>query len=224
MIRRCVQAAVPFVLLLPLTAHTGGWATITVEDLPDYVVARQPLDLAFTIRAHGMAPLEDLKPVVEASAGKVRTTFDAVPQSAPGRYAVRLSVPEPGDWTVTIHSRFGPSQVTLLPLRAVGAGALAPPAYTPAERGHRLFVAKGCVTCHVHGEVKGSGVAKVGPDLTTSRFTADYLARFLADPTIKPPTTQFRMPNLGLKPNETRALIAFLNAERETPKSVAKSK
>ncbi len=78
-----------------------------------------------------------------------------------------------------------------------------------------LFVAKGCLTCHLHPEVAGSGVVKVGPDLAGRRFTGDYLQRFLADPNIA--TTRgpggFEMPNLNLAPREIAALAAFINGE-----------
>jgi cytochrome c2 len=216
MIRRIRRLAVPGALLLPLlAAHSGGWATITVKDLPDYVVARHPAELAFTIRQHGVEPMNDLSPVVEATMGKLHTTAKAARGTAPGEYVVALNLPEPGEWTVTIHSRFGPSSVTLLPLLATGGGALSPPTFTPAERGHRLFVAKGCITCHVHREVKGSGVVKVGPELTQMRYAADYLARFLENPTIKPVTGPNRMPNLRLTQTEIAALVAFLNEERK---------
>jgi mono/diheme cytochrome c family protein len=219
MIPRFSRLLLPGALLLPLlAADSGGWATITVEDLPDYIVARQPVDLAFTVRQHGNHPMNDLSPVIEATAGKVRTTAEATRTDAPGQYVVALDLPEPGDWTITIRTRFGPfgaGNITLLPLRATGAGALAPPAFTPTERGHRLFVAKGCVTCHVHGAVTGSGVVKVGPELTQLRYPPDYLARFLEDPTIKPPVGRERMPNLRLKQNEIAALVAFLGAERQ---------
>jgi cytochrome c551/c552 len=219
MTRRIRRLVLPGALLLPLlAAHSGGWATITVKELPDYVVARQPSDLAFTVRQHGVQPMNDLSPVIEARAGKVRTTAKAVRGTAPGEYVVALNLPEPGEWTVTIHSRFGPSSVTLLPLRATGAGALARPTFTPAERGHRLFVAKGCITCHVHRDVKQSGVVKVGPELTDIRYTADYLARFLENPAIKPPTGPNRMPNLQLAQNEIASLVAFLDAERSRPR------
>ena len=77
-----------------------------------------------------------------------------------------------------------------------------------------LFVAKGCLTCHVHGGVDMVGSMKVGPELTHLRFPADYLAKFLADPTIKPPTVQYaRMPNLELTRADIAALVAFVNAE-----------
>jgi len=216
MTRRFRRLMLPGALLLPLlAAHSGGWATITVENLPDYVVARQPADLAFTVRQHGHQPLNDLSPVIEASAGKLRTTTAARRGKAAGEYVVALNLPEPGEWTLTIHSKFGPSSVTLLPLRATGAGALSPPTFTPVERGHRLFVAKGCITCHVHRQVARSGLVKVGPELTELRFADDYVTRFLENPSIKPPTGPNRMPNLQLKPQEIAALVAFLNAERQ---------
>ena len=219
MIRRISRLVLPGALLLPLlAAHSGGWATITVEDLPDYVVARQTRDLTFTVRQHGVEPMNDLSPVIEASTGKLRTTTKAVRGKAPGEYVVALNLPEPGEWTVTIHSKYGPSSVRLLPLRATGAGALTPPTFTPAERGHRLFVAKGCLTCHVHGAVQGSGLVKVGPELTEIRYTADYLTRFLENPAIKPPTGPNRMPNLRLEQNEIAALVAFLDADRKQPR------
>jgi hypothetical protein len=53
-----------------------------------------------------------------------------------------------------------------------------------------------------------------GPDLTERRFAADYLARFLADPTIKPPSNGKRMPNPGLREKDIAPLVAFINADR----------
>ena len=81
-----------------------------------------------------------------------------------------------------------------------------------------LFAAKGCVTCHVHGgvDIKGQ-LANFGPNLTARRFPAQYLAQFLADPSIKPPASAngARMPNLALKQADIASLIAFINDERK---------
>ena len=44
-------------LALPFAAALGGWATISVEDLPDYLVAGQPARLTFTVRQHGVEPM-----------------------------------------------------------------------------------------------------------------------------------------------------------------------
>ena len=83
-------------LPLSLVAAFGGWAAITVENVPDYVVARQPLDLSFMVRQHGVRPLSGLSPTVEAKSGSRQLTVAAVPGSETGQYTASLTVPEPG--------------------------------------------------------------------------------------------------------------------------------
>jgi len=196
-------------LLLPLLGIYGGWAAITVEDLPDYGVVRQPLNLTFTVRQHGFTKLNNLEPRVEARGAGTTAAAVAVPAKAEGQYTARLVLPQAGDWTITIHSGFGNSRVTLVPIPVIEPATHAPAALSASDRGRRLFVAKGCVTCHLHGDVSGSGVVAVGPELTNRRLAPEYLQRFLADPSITGNTN--RMPNLDLKQAEIGALIAFLN-------------
>jgi len=207
---RASRFALP-ALLLPLLGIYGGWAAITVEDLPDYGVVRQPLNLTFTVRQHGVAKLSNLEPRVEAraSGGGATTAAVAAAGKEQGQYTARLVLPQAGEWTITIHSGFGNSRVTLVPMQVIDASSPAPAALAVADRGRRLFVAKGCVTCHLHGDVKGSGVVAVGPDLTGRRLAPEYLQRFLADPSMIGSAN--RMPNLNLKQAEIAALIAFLN-------------
>jgi mono/diheme cytochrome c family protein len=105
--------------------------------------------------------------------------------------------------------------VTLLPLLAVEAGATPTPAVAQTDRGRRLFVAKGCVTCHRHGDVESETI-EVGPELTGRRYPADYLSRFLANPEARTGRAEpGQMPNLRLKTPEIAALVAFLNTERQ---------
>ena len=91
--------------------------------------------------------------------------------------------------------------------------AAAPNVASDAEiaYGKALFSAKGCVSCHHHAAVAGSGTFSEGnPDLSTFRWSADYLRTWLQNPgAVKPATS---MPNLGLKHDEIEALIAFLSA------------
>jgi cytochrome c len=201
-------------LLTLFALDFGGWAVITVEDLPDQVVAGQPVTLDFTVRQHGRTLLSDLNARVVAEAGADRVSTAAQPGASAGQYRATVTLPHAGAWSITIYSGFGNNNVTLMPLPAVGPGRTVA-ALTAAERGRRLFVAKGCLTCHVHPDVSESGVVKVGPDLTGRRFTGDYLQRFLADPNIA--TTRgpggFEMPNLNLAPREITALAAFINGE-----------
>jgi cytochrome c oxidase subunit 2 len=94
------------------------------------------------------------------------------------------------------------------------SAAEAPPVAAPDEiaYGRALFSAKGCATCHHHAAVAGSGAFGEGnPDLTTFRWSADYLRTWLHDPAAVKPGTY--MPNLGLKSDEIEALIAFLSSK-----------
>jgi mono/diheme cytochrome c family protein len=151
--------------------------------------------------------------VVEWSQGNSRERVQARSAGGEGRYVARVVVPKPGDWSVSIDADYHQSRVTLLPILATGAGTHAAPALPPSERGRRLFVAKGCLTCHVHADVPGSGGSLFGPDLTEPRYTDAYLARVLADPTIVAERTQWEMPDLKLKPHEIAALVAYLNGK-----------
>jgi mono/diheme cytochrome c family protein len=80
------------------------------------------------------------------------------------------------------------------------------------QLGQKLFVAKGCVTCHTHAGApnRGNISTDVGPNLTEYSASPDYLRVWLKDPqAVKPNNTE--MPNLELKESEIEALIAFLN-------------
>ena len=202
--------------------HLGGWAVVTIDDLPDYAVAGQPVKLSFVVRQHGMTPLLGLHPVVEARSGSTNISVKAlaVPDSGLPRYAAILDLSHPGEWTVTIHSGFwGKGEVTLLPLPVVSSRTT-PRALSDAERGRRLFMAKGCFTCHVNREVTTAEGLKVGPDLTGRRYPPEALAKFLARPdsmqlTQLPRNGPFRMPVLGLKDREIASLVAMINTGRQ---------
>jgi cbb3-type cytochrome c oxidase subunit III len=195
------------VLLPAIAVLLGGWAVVTVEDLPDYIVAGQPEVLTFTVRQHGVRPLPGFAPTVDARSGALEERVPATPERAAGQYTASITVPQAGAWTFTIHSGFLSSAATLVPVEAVDAGSRTVPLLSLGEQGRRLFVAKGCATCHAGGVV--------GPDLTGVRLPPDFLKRFLADPAILASATNraFPMPNLNLKSGEIDALVAYLNPE-----------
>lgn len=209
--------------------RAGGWAVVQVHAVPDAWVAGRPLPLAWDVRQHGEERLDGLRPTIEARSGSRVVTGTAWASREDGARGYRgsISFPAPGEWQVTIHSGFGRSRAVLVPWRVVDSstaiattvdahlatrGVAALPA---AERGRRAFAALGCVSCHVHRDVGITGeVSEYGPDLTGRRFAADYLARFLADPSIKPPSNGRRMPNMALRERDIAPLVAFINAER----------
>jgi hypothetical protein len=178
-------------------------------------VARRPVSLTFTVRQHGVHPLTGLEPRVEATSGRLTAAAAAPAGAEAGQYTATLVLADTGDWAITIHSGFGNSSTTLLPLRAIAPDAPAPPPLAEAERGRRLFVAKGCITCHLHRDLSTTSLG-IGPELTTRRFPPEYLTRFLANPpaVYAAAAGAPQMPNLHLKAPEIAALIAFINTER----------
>ena len=197
----------------------GGWAVVSVEQVPDHWITGKPLQLAFQIRQHAQNHMEGLKPLVQARSGSrvvTARTWEFDEDGGRG-YRSRLVFPEAGDWQVTINTGFGSSKGILLPWRVVDSNAAALPPLSQAERGRRLFAAKGCVSCHVHRSIDIVGqMSGVAPELSDRRFPPEYLAKFLADPTIKPATTRAgQMPNPRLNEREIATLVAFINAERK---------
>jgi hypothetical protein len=223
MFRRSIRTAALVVIALPLAAFAfGGWAVITVDALPEYTVAGTPTTLTFAVRQHGMTPLLDLRPSVVARSGS--TVVEAQTSAGSnGHYSATMTLPREGAWTIDIRSGFmnGTKSTPLMPIRAVAAGAAAPQRMPDALRGKHLFVAKGCVTCHVHPETPEWESISAGPNLTGRRYAPEVLATFLDDPDKSPlsqnpksgigGTTYVRMPKLGLDSREIAALVAFVN-------------
>jgi cytochrome c551/c552 len=195
----------------------GGWAVVTVESVPDYLVVGKATTLTFGIRQHAVTPMTDLSPEIVATSGKREVRVQARNVGS-GRYRADLSVPEAGDWRIVINTSFGKSRGQLLPIKALASEPAAQIAMTDADRGRVLFAAKGCVTCHVHGgvDIKGDW-NDFGPELTDKRFAPQYLAQFLNDPSIKPATPgKGQMPRPDLKATDIPLLVAFINSERRT--------
>ena len=285
-------------LLLALTAVfpvlAGGWAVITLDELPSGVVAGKPLTIGFTVLQHGKTPMTDLEPTVTAQLSKgEKLTFFATPEGKPGYYAATLTLPEAGEWEWSIQAftmdqkmpvlsvaasstaavsqpvaKSKPATLGMSPLLVVGIFALATgfaglvvalrhksrftlgltvvclfigvasliaasasPAEveaqsssetldlasaSQAELGEQLFVAKGCITCHVNTNVTNSHDYWTIPyenATNLSNFSAhpDVLRMRLKDPTSVKSDT--KMPNLELSEVEIEALVAFINSK-----------
>ncbi len=213
--------ALPFALVAVLalglvTTHAGGWAVITVEDLPEPFVAGRATTIDFSVRQHGQRLLGGLTGGIAAKSGSRSVEAAAAAGKEPGYYSATLTLPEPGEWTITIHSGFVTSTVTLLPMKAVSA-AEAAAALPIVRRGEQLFVAKGCNSCHQHGRIARQPIAPVGADLTDKRYSDILLSKILEDPSILPASGTFGMPNLNLQPKEIAALVAFINKPTTRP-------
>jgi mono/diheme cytochrome c family protein len=216
MIRKLLPLTFASVLAMTLRLGAGGWAVVTLDTLPESAVVSTPLRLSFTVRQHGQTLTDGLQPKVAAVADKEQVTSVAQPAGQTGRYVATVTFPRPGAWVITVDSGFGAnSRLTLLPLPVVvSAASDAATAQTAVGRGLRLFVAKGCVTCHQNSLESGNTSLGFAPALVARKHDDGHLASILLKPEAvlarsQPPVGA--MPNLGLRPDEVTALVAFIN-------------
>ena len=89
-------------LALPLHALAGGWAVITLDELPAGIQAGEDFTVRFAVRQHGRTLMEGLTPQVTARQSRSGQSIqrDALPvEGQPGIYQVSLELPTPGIWT-----------------------------------------------------------------------------------------------------------------------------
>lgn len=281
-----------FVFAIPVFA--GGWAVITLDELPTEVVAGEPVNIGFTILQHGRTPLSDQHPTITANLYKEEEfVVSAKSDGKPGHYTATLTFPREGDWRWSIQAftmdqpmptlkvaaslagtasepvvKSEPVSASLSALwivrglafvtafagiviafrrrsrlavaltvaaLAVGAASFITGSAVPeveaqsklssetsmdssisqVELGEQLFVAKGCITCHVNNKVSNASeywtIEMGATNLTTFTASPEALRLRLKDPaSVKSDT---KMPNLGLKETEIEALIAFINSK-----------
>jgi len=217
---RVLSVSIMLFFVAVLTIHAGGPPIVTIEKLPEYFVVGQPSALKFAVRSYccNHLPLENLYTVRAIAAGPPVINASAMPTKIPGEYTATLTLPRPGKWTITVET--GNHVFTaLLPIDAIPAGAPTPKPLSQVARGERLFVEKGCTSCHVNRDAATPEVRVVwrdwstgGPlDLTGRSFPAEYLREFLADPGSARKGTG--MPDLRLTPDDIDLLVAFINKE-----------
>jgi mono/diheme cytochrome c family protein len=113
-------AALALSILLALTftipVFAGGWAVITLDELPAEVAANQPIEIGFTVLQHGKTPLGGLSPTIGAQliGGNKTVLFTAKEQGKLGHYAATLTFPADGQWSWTIDAFNIPQAMPLL--------------------------------------------------------------------------------------------------------------
>jgi len=201
---------------LAMPAMFGGWAVIKVEDVPTQLEAGKATQLTFTVLQHGRTPLRELTPTVTVTPEGARRgeQVRAAAGRKAGQYVATITPASMGAVRIAIDANWHDTRVELLPIPVVARVAQA--SHADAMLGRQLFVAKGCVGCHVKRDdpALSAPVADLGaPELTGRTWPAEWLARKLANP------AQVRggasgdlwMPDLKLADPEIRALVAYLN-------------
>jgi cytochrome c2 len=100
MIIRAAVAVAVWVMLLASVAQAGGWAVVTLDDLPDQIVAKQPFTIGFTVRQHGHTLRDDLAPIIrfDRAASSDSFTVTAQREGGSGHYNARVTLPSDGQW------------------------------------------------------------------------------------------------------------------------------
>lgn len=91
--------AVLAALLLAVPTFAGGWAVVTIDDLPTHIVAGQSIAIGFTVRQHGHTLRNDIDPILHFERKDTEASFTALAQhDGDGHYLARLSFPDAGKW------------------------------------------------------------------------------------------------------------------------------
>ena len=103
----------------PAPESFGGWASISIEKVPDQVVTGKAFELVFVVKQHGKTPLSGLKPTLEIKGATPVDRVAAEPGKEKGQYKATVVLSAVGSYFITIHSGFADSRVTLPAITAV---------------------------------------------------------------------------------------------------------
>jgi hypothetical protein len=118
-------------LMFTIPAFAGGWAVVTLDELPGEVVANESIEVGFVVLQHGVTPMTGFTPVVTAhlTGSKESLEVMAKAQGKPGHYVANLVFPASGEWSWGIRVF---EEQSMPPLSVVDAPKAAQPASEPS--------------------------------------------------------------------------------------------
>ena len=99
-------------------ALAGGRATVVIDQAPRQVVAGKAFAIAFSVRPE-MGARRNVEPMLRAVHGEMAVTAAPVALKARGRYSVSLTLPQPGEWIISVDSRYCETRMSPLTVKAV---------------------------------------------------------------------------------------------------------
>src|SRR6266540_2279970 len=126
--RISIGLALLLALVFIFPAFAGGWAVITLDELPSNVVAAEPLTIGFTVLQHGRTPMADLHPTITASLPSAETmTVSAEPEGKTGHYVATLTFPKEENWEWSIQAFTMDQAMPTLRVAASGVASVTQP-------------------------------------------------------------------------------------------------
>ena len=103
-----------------VAVQAGGRATVVISQAPRQVVAGKAFDIAFTVRPE-LGTRRNVEPMLKAARGEMAVTVAPVALKARGRYSASLTLPQPGEWIISVDSRYCETRMSPLTVKAVAA-------------------------------------------------------------------------------------------------------
>lgn len=115
-------------LALPVPARAGGWAAVTLDDLPRAPRAGEVLSLGFMVRQHGVTPTDSVTPYLTATNRDTGESLriNARKEGPIGHFFVDVTFPSAGAWEWEIMPAPFPMATKLEPLMVLPPVATAP--------------------------------------------------------------------------------------------------
>jgi hypothetical protein len=126
--------AIGLLLALVPAVLAGGWAVITLDEMPGEVRAGEPWTVGFTVLQHGQTPvhiLDDGTPIearliaTNPATGE-RVNVIAEPTGESGHFTVEITFPSEGEWTWTISPAPLVGETQFEPLTVLPASLVVP--------------------------------------------------------------------------------------------------
>ncbi|MBC7879340.1 MAG: cytochrome c [Anaerolineales bacterium] len=124
-------------MAITVPALAGGWAVITLDEVPGDVEANQPIEIGFMVRQHGVTPLGGESPVIRAHLADSTESVivEASEEGEVGHYVGTLILPKSGEWEWSIQAFTGTQPMPALTVieATVAVAESEPVAPTPAS-------------------------------------------------------------------------------------------